>query len=318
MARPLRIQFPGAFYHVTSRGNEGKAIFRNDRDRQRFLSYFESAHERYGATIHVYCLMQNHYHLLLETPRGNLSQILHHLNGAYTTYYNVKRKRAGHLFQGRYRALVVEMESYCQELSRYIHLNPVRASLVKAPEHHPWSSYPAYLALKRKPPCLETSLILGYFSSRTSSAQERYREFVQKGVDSPPRNPVQEVYASTFLGNEDFINRIWKKGSGRAVQDSRNIPALKVLAERPSLPAIREAVQKIGGTSDRLAKKVGLFLSREKAGFSLREIGSFYGMKEGAVSQAIGRFRHQILQTPSLKKKLNQVLTRLEMSNIET
>jgi putative transposase len=134
MARPLRIQFPGAFYHVTSRGNERKAIFRNDRDRQKFLSYLESAHESYGARVHVYCLMENHYHLLLETPRGNLSQILHHVNGAYTTYYNVKRRRSGHLFQGRYRALLVEKESYCQELSRYIHLNPVRAALVEEPE----------------------------------------------------------------------------------------------------------------------------------------------------------------------------------------
>ncbi len=108
MARPLRIEYPEAFYHVTSRGNERKAIFRNDRDRTKFLSYLETAHERYGAIIHVYCLMDNHYHLLIETPGGNLSQILHHVNGAYTTYFNVKRQRSGHLFQGRYRAILVE------------------------------------------------------------------------------------------------------------------------------------------------------------------------------------------------------------------
>ena len=130
LARPLRIQYPGAFYHVTSRGNERKAIFKNKRDREKFLSYLESASERYDAVIHTYCLMDNHYHLILETPRSNLSQILHHINGAYTTYFNVKRGRSGHLFQGRYKAILVEKDAYCQELSRYIHLNPVRACVV--------------------------------------------------------------------------------------------------------------------------------------------------------------------------------------------
>jgi REP-associated tyrosine transposase len=129
LARPLRIQYPGAFYHITSRGNERKAIFGTDQDRKRFLSYLQSAHERYGAILHVYCLMSNHYHLLLETPRGNLSEILHHLNGAYTTYFNLKMHRSGHLFQGRYRAILVEKDAYCQELSRYIHLNPLRAGI---------------------------------------------------------------------------------------------------------------------------------------------------------------------------------------------
>ncbi|MCK4486466.1 MAG: transposase, partial [Desulfobacterales bacterium] len=107
MARPLRIQYPGAFYHVTSRGNERKAIFRSNSDRERFLSYLESAHGRYGAIIHVYCLIDNHYHILLETPLSNLSKVLHHINGAYTTYFNTKRKRSGHLFQGRYKAILV-------------------------------------------------------------------------------------------------------------------------------------------------------------------------------------------------------------------
>src|SRR5689334_9740825 len=110
MARPLRIEFPGAYYHVTSRGNEKKDIFKSRRDREKFLSYLQSAVERYKAVIHAYCLMTNHYHLLIETPEGNLSQIMHHINGAYTTYFNVKRKRTGHLFQGRYKAIIIEAD----------------------------------------------------------------------------------------------------------------------------------------------------------------------------------------------------------------
>jgi REP element-mobilizing transposase RayT len=119
VARPLRIEYPGAFYHVTARGNEKKDIFKSRRDREKFLAYLESATQRYGAVIHAYCLMSNHYHLLLETPHGNLSQIMKHINSAYTIYYNVKRKRAGHLLQGRYKAILIEADSYLCELSRY-------------------------------------------------------------------------------------------------------------------------------------------------------------------------------------------------------
>ncbi len=134
MARPLRIEYAGAFYHITSTGNERKDIFNNERDFERFLTYLETAVQRYKAVIHVYCLMSNHYHLLLETPMGNLSQIIRHINGAYTTYYNTKWQRAGHLFQGRYKAILVEADEYAGELSRYIHLNPVRAGITDRPE----------------------------------------------------------------------------------------------------------------------------------------------------------------------------------------
>ena len=145
MARPLRIQYSGAFYHITSRGNERRDVFRSKADRERFLFYLATATERYHARIHVYCLMSNHYHLLLETPEGNLSQIMRHINGAYTTYFNTKRKRAGHLFQGRYKAILVEADEYATHLSRYIHLNPVRAGMVSVPEDYTWSSYHYYI-----------------------------------------------------------------------------------------------------------------------------------------------------------------------------
>jgi len=149
MTRPLRIVYPGAFYHITSRGNEKKDIYKSDRDRKKFLAYLESATERYGARIHVYCLMSNHYHLLMETPDGNLSEIMRHINGAYTNYYNVKRVRSGHLFQGRYRALLVEVDEYAEELSRYIHLNPVKAGIAKKPENYIWSSYQDYIGTRK-------------------------------------------------------------------------------------------------------------------------------------------------------------------------
>jgi len=158
MTRPLRIEYPGAFYHITSRGNERKDIFKSLRDMEKFLSYLESATKRYGAVIHAYCLMDTHYHLFIETPLGNLSKIIHHINGAYTNYYNKKRERTGHLFQGRYKAILVEADEYAKELSRYIHLNPVRAGMVDNPEEYIWSSYRYYISNEKTPEWLKRDL----------------------------------------------------------------------------------------------------------------------------------------------------------------
>jgi len=160
MGRPLRIEYAGAFYHITSRGNERRSIFRTKGDYERFIGYLESATERYGARIHCFCLMPNHYHLLLETPRANLHAILHHLNTSYTNYFNAKTGRVGHLFQGRYRAILVEKDVYALELSRYIHLNPFRANLIKDPSDYPWSSYLAYVERGKGWEWLQTEFIL--------------------------------------------------------------------------------------------------------------------------------------------------------------
>ena len=160
MSRPLRICFPGAFYHITSRGNERKDVFKSKSDKEKFLEYLESAVLRYKGVIHIYCMMSNHYHLLLETPSGILSQIMRHINGAYTNYFNKKRNRSGHLFQGRYKGVLVDIDEYAQELSRYIHLNPVRANMVEAPEQYAWSSYRYYTGFKKPPKWLKTDFIL--------------------------------------------------------------------------------------------------------------------------------------------------------------
>lgn len=199
MARQLRIEYPGAFYHVTSRGNERKEIFRSKKDREQFLHYLETAKERYGGMIHTYCLMNNHYHLLLETPKGNLSQVMRHINGAYTTYFNVKRKRFGHLFQGRYKAILVDVDEYAKELSRYIHLNPVRAGVVSRPEEYEWSSYRGYIG-KSKSVWLTTGFILGYFDKHISSGQKKYQQFTEDGIGREDISPLQATVASTLLG----------------------------------------------------------------------------------------------------------------------
>ena len=145
MGRPLRIEYPGAVYHVTSRGNERREIFLDNDDRLTFLEILKDYHDRFDILIHAYVLMDNHYHLVLETPKGNLLKVMHGINSRYTGYFNRKYSRAGHLFQGRYKALLVEKNSYLVELSRYIHLNPVRAKVIEKPERYRWSSYRGYV-----------------------------------------------------------------------------------------------------------------------------------------------------------------------------
>src|SRR4030065_2173313 len=191
MARPLRIEYPGAFYHITSRGNERKNIFKNEYDFKKFLEYLEAANKRYRAVIHIYCLMSNHYHLLLETPMGNLSQIMRHINGAYTTYYNTKRKRFGHLLQGRYKETLIQAEEYAEELSRYIHLNPIRAGIRSKLEEYQWSSYQYYIGKKQTPTWLTVDYILSYFGMETSTAQKKYSEYVKALItDNEYDNPL--------------------------------------------------------------------------------------------------------------------------------
>ncbi len=207
MARPLRIKFPGAFYHVTSRGNERKNIYKSKRDREKFLEYLGEAHERYGAIIHAYCLMTNHYHLLIETPNANLPQIMKHLNSSYTTYFNVTRKRFGHLFQGRYKAFLVYKDDYALELSRYIHLNPVRAAMVESVVEYPWSSYRAFVGKEVSPEWLETDYVHGYFGKRVgvAQAQREYEKFVGDKNRLHDPSPLEKASADVILGPESFI-----------------------------------------------------------------------------------------------------------------
>ncbi len=166
MARPLRLAYPGAFYHVTTRGNARQAIYLDAQDRQMFLAGLEEVVTRYHWRCHAYCLMDNHYHLLLETPQENLSAGMRQLNGVYTQRFNRCHARVGHVFQGRFKAVLVERDSYLLELCRYVVLNPVPAGMVKQPERYRWSSYRATAGLEKAPEWLTRAWVLGQFSSQ--------------------------------------------------------------------------------------------------------------------------------------------------------
>lgn len=311
MARPLRIEYSGAFYHVTSRGNERKAIFKSRRDREQFLSYLESAVVRYGAVVHIWCLMDNHYHLLLETPSGNLSQIMRHLNGAYTTYVNVTRKRAGHLFQGRYKAILVEAEAYALTLSRYIHLNPVRAGMVAKPEDYQWSSYRSYIGDSLTPVWLTTEFILGYLGRQASRAKQRYRRFVEDLLGRDYDSPLRDTVASTVLGREEFVSDVVERRLGKTGR-TRSLPAMRALARRPSMEAIIMAIQSKLGDRAAWMRALSLYGCQRYSGATLKDIGARFGISDAAVSQASRRVTLKAKTDRRLKQQLDRIETCLK------
>jgi len=317
MARPLRIEFEGAFYHITSRGNEKKAIFRGTEDFARFLAAISRAHERYGFLVHAYVLMTNHYHLLIETPRPSLTASLHDLNTAYTNYFNRKYNRVGHLFQGRYRCILVEKDAYLLELSRYLHLNPVRAGIVQRPEDYRWSSYLSYVIALPLPAWLRTDDVLGQLSARKPEARRRYRLFVKDGLKGAIQNPLEQVIAGLALGGTKFWEETREKIE--KFRQEGEIPTLKEASRRKNLEAILHVVEKFYGVSREVlcqkkrpshpATQVAMYLARKKTDLGLIEIGACFGGRHyTAVSAAHRRteFRRQ------RESKFDEEMTKIE------
>jgi len=312
MARQLRIEFPGAFYHVTARGNERKAVFKSIKDREQFFSYLESASNRYGAIIHAYCLMDNHYHILIETPLGNLSKIMQHINSAYTTYFNIKRDRSGHLFQGRYKSILVEVDEYAKELSRYIHLNPVRAKMVKTPEEYQWSSYSYYADKRKAPEWLYRDFVLGYFGKRLSTSQRNYRKFVHSLVGEVYDSPFTDVIYSVILGSQEYAQEIKDTFLKKRPQD-RELPSLLELVDRPDIDIISKIVDSVIQTDDRLAKQIKLYFCHRYSGLKLKEIGKYFGIGESGVSQTSHRLSDKLKRNKKLSKKVAILKKKLKL-----
>jgi putative transposase len=312
VARPLRIIFPGAFYHITSRGNEKKDVFKSRRDREKFLDYLASATERYGAVIHAYCLMNNHYHLILETPAGNLSEIMQHINSAYTTYFNLKRKRAGHLFQGRYKAILVEANEYLVELSRYIHLNPVRAGIVYRPEDYTWSSYRSYIGLCSMPKWLERKYILGNFGKKEGEATKKYKAFVEDLLGKEYESPLKETFGTAILGTVEFIECITTTHITKK-KEERDVPALRQFANRPTLEAIRAAVKAVIGNDEKLARQAGMYFCHRYSGERLRTIGELFNVRESAITEASRLFPRKLEKDKTLSVAVEKIKGALEI-----
>jgi len=234
MARPLRIEYPGALYHVTSRGDRQEPIFDDDRDRMAFLNVLGDVVSRFRWQCHAYCLMGNHYHLMIGTPEGNLTKGMRQLNGVFTQWSNRRHQRSGHLFQGRYKAILVDRDSYFLELARYIVLNPVRAAMVKQPQQWAWSSYGAMIGKSSAAAWLTTEVLLGQFGKRRFRVR-KYRQFVEEGMGG--ESIWKDLKGQIYLGDDDFIEQMRGKLGER--DEDVNIPLVQQRSPAPMLSAIR-------------------------------------------------------------------------------
>ena len=277
MARPLRIEYPGALYHITSRGNAGQKIFRSDKDRSVFLQLLGTVIERFHWLCHAWCFMDNHYHLVIETPEGNLSRGMRQLNGIYTQKYNGKYHKTGHIFQGRFKAILVDKDSYLLELCRYVALNPVRAYMIEKPEDFRWSSYRSTAGFDKAPPFLVVDWLLAQFSSNRKRAESLYREFVLKGITQEA--PWRELKGQIFLGDSQFIQRI----KTSLPHDLRDIPRSQRFAERPPLSDLASRLT----IPDKTARNKTMYEAHVRYGYTLKEIGDQAGVHYATVSRII-------------------------------
>jgi putative transposase len=274
MSRPLRIEFSGALYHVTSRGNERKAIYLEENDFEIFLNLLNTVCSRYNWVIHAYCLMDNHYHLLVETPDANLSKGMRQLNGVFTQSINRKYSRVGHLFQGRYKAILVDKDAYLLELCRYIILNPVRAKMVNTPDEWLWSSWQCMVGKQSSPNWLATDALLNYFGKKRSVAIAEYIHFVEEGVNKTIWDDLQH---QIYLGDDTFVEK-YQLLKELLEGDVSEIP----FKQRSLSPLPLKTYQEQSNT-----RNEAIIKAYQSGGYTMKEIGFHFEIHYSLVSRII-------------------------------
>ncbi len=314
MARPLRIEFAHALYHVTSRGNARRKVFWDDGDYERRLDWLRRTVETYGWLVHAFALMPNHDHVFVETPQANLSAGMHYLNGSYTSYFNRRHKRVGHLFQGRFKAVLIENEGHYWEVSRYIHLNPVRAGLAERPEQWPWSSYRGYHRPRLRLAWMTCERVLREFGRDSALAVRRYRQFVVEGLRAELASPLDRAVHGLLLGTDAFVVRMQELIRSRP--SDPGVPMLGRLRSRPRLDRIIAAVGEAfdadasrwvrGRRDDAIARSAAAWLARCRFGYPAKTVAEALGYRgASSVSQAVRRVEHEM-------KRIGPALERLE------
>ncbi|MCQ8182854.1 transposase [Methylomonas sp. SURF-1] len=274
MTRPIRIEFSGALYHVTSRGDRRENIYEDDEDRIQFLDVLRRVVEDFNWVCHAYCLMTNHYHLVVETPDANLAKGMRQLNGVFTQASNRRHGRTGHLFQGRYKAILVDGESYLLELTRYVVLNPVRAGMVASPADWLWSSYRAMTGEAAAPSWLAPDGLLAQFSTHRDTAVKRYREFVLQGLDQ--ESIWRDLKRQIFLGEDAFVSQMQAKITGK----SEDVNFAKAQRRAPALP-LAEYQKRYASRDEAI---VSAYASGE---YSYQQLADFFGLHFTTVGRTI-------------------------------
>ena len=282
MARPLRLEYKGALYHVTSRGNARKQIFSDHRDRDQFLEILANVVTRYNWICYAYCLMNNHYHLLIETPQAHLSRGMQLLNGVYTQWSNHRHQRVGHLFQGRFKSILVEEDNYLLELARYIVLNPVRAKLVQRVGDWPWSSYSATVGKVPVPAFLSVEQILIHFDPDHKRATSAYRQFVQQGLGVEVWD---ELQAGLLLGSDRFVDRL------RPLLNDKSLdPEYRKCERFVTRPSLQQLFVDV---TDKTTRNEQIYQAVMVHHYRLREVGEFIGLRYSTISVIAKRAHHQ-------------------------
>jgi len=321
MARQLRVEYPGAYYHVMNRGDSREDLFKDDRDREKFIEYLEKSVERFSLVIHTYCLMPNHYHLLIETPEGNLSRAIQWISVSYAAYFNRKHQRSGHLFKGRFKAILIDADDYLKPLSRYIHLNPVRAKLVSSPLKYGWSSYRVFAGKMKAPEWLEINRLLAVFGGNVGEAIKNYRRFVEKVNLQEIENPGEDAVGGLILGNQKFAK--WVKHTFLSDRDDeKEIPQLRNLKPKIDVgTVVFETGKETGCTPEQIlekgrkknkAREIAIYLARDFSGLSGRQLGEYFGGVTGAsITMVYDRVDKESRRDKSLRNRIDRIKKRI-------
>lgn len=283
MARPLRIEIAGGLYHVTSRGDRREEIYLTDADREAWLDIFGDVCRRYRWICHAYCLMNNHYHIVVETADGNLSKGMRHLNGVYTQWFNRTHERIGHVFQGRYKSILIEKDSYLLELSRYVVLNPVRAGMVVDVRDWQWSSYQAMIGESECPLWLKTKWLLDQFGRQRKRAVGKYIDFVSAGLGLP--SVWDELRNQIYLGGDRFVNRM-----KQSVSPKTRLDEVPIAQHRQIGKPLDDY------TTSNIDPKIGMAEAYLSGDYTMKEIGHQFGVHYSTVSRAVKAFESGTLK----------------------
>ena len=314
MSRPLRIEYPGAWYHVMNRGMNRNPIFNKPEDYGLFLDTLDESCRLFNVKVSAYCLLPNNYHLFLHTPEGNLSRFMRHLNGVYTQRFNRGRKRDGPLFRGRFKSILIQEDAYALQVVKYIHMNPVANKLVETLSQFKWSSHACYLKPDKSPKWLDVGFVLGQLANRRLKAVSFYRDFMRLGLEDEVAGFYSKKRQSPILGDETFVEKLQTLLSGQA-DSSSEIPEQRKILGRKMVRKVNLAVTKRFKVSpkqlmasrrgeENSARKMAMLLSRELSGLTQSELAEEYGANSyRAIATACYRFKQGLSQDKKLVKE---------------
>ena len=318
MPRPLRIEYENACYHVMNRGRSHQNLFHDEKYYQVFLSTLAEAHKRFSIQIQSYCLMSNHYHLLIKTPEGNLGRAMRHINGLYTQRYNRMKKTDGSLFRGRYKAIIVEEDSYQLQLSRYIHRNPMEAGIVEKLDQYPWSSYPNYIGIVKFPEWLYPQEVLAQLNTQTN-VQEKYQAYVDLGINEELKNFYGKGNIVPYLGSESFRDWVYqqRKTNERAItKEMQKLfrPSVEKIIKKTSyhFKVSKKSITQSqrGRVGNNIPRWVAMYLAQEIGAAKLKEIAEMFGLKNvGSIPTTIKNLKHLLDEDKLLSQIIDEIIS---------